>query len=179
MQNVEIRRDELLVGDVESYRVARLRVSAERTCHLGIDFLEGSNTIRGVNVQGDPKAVLMQPFEERLRVREQLPVPGISSPPASELWVDIDNMPIDVEHADRERNALLPESCDQVHVLLGGVPVEATPPVAQRVSWQHRRQTGHRIECPDSLTVIAAVTEEIKIGPGPVPRRDPTVFFQD
>ena len=60
-----------------------------------------------------------------------------------------------------------------------GVGVVPAPPVAERESRQYRGRPGHRVQRADGGAIIAAVAEEVQVGPGTVAGRDPAVVVQD
>ena len=99
-----------------------------------------------MDVQRDAKAVVVQPLQEFPRVGEELAVPGVARPPAAVPGIDVHQMPVHVEHADGERDALAANRSTSVAVLGVGVGVVPAPPVAEGEPRQHRRAARHRVE---------------------------------
>ena len=62
--------NELWIGDVENDGVFFRRIQAEGAGGRGVGVFVGSDAVGGVDVQGQPQAVFVQPVRELVRVRE-------------------------------------------------------------------------------------------------------------
>ena len=118
----------------------------------------------------------MQVGEEAARIREQLGVPAVTGPPRAVLQIDVDLVPVHVEHRDRERNAFGREAVHQVEVLLGAVGVVAAPPVAEREAGQQRLRPGQSVQRADRRAVVGAVGEHVQVLASGFARCDPAVI---
>ena len=122
---------------------------------------------------------LVEIAHHRLRVREQLAVPGIARPAAAVFRVDVHQVPAHVQHTHGDWDPLVAEAVLQCEVLLLGVAVIAAPPVAQRIARQHRRLAGELIEKVQRAAVIAPEGHEIQVDMLPVGGLDPAVGGKD
>ncbi len=172
MQHGEIGLEERAVGDVERDRVALRRVPAEGGGHRLVRLLVRADPVGGVDVEGDPQAVLVEPREELRGVGEQVAVPGVARPPAPELGVDVDDVPVHVDDAHRERHALRLEALDQRLVRRRRVRVVPAPPVAEREPWEQRLGPGDGVERAQRLGVVGPVREHVQVL-APARRRRP------
>ncbi len=120
----------------------------------------------------------MQSGEERGRIGEQLAVPGVAGPTAAVARVDGDEVPVHVQHRDRQRNPLGGEPVHQTEVLVGGVGVVAAPPVAQGEARQQRLGAGQVVEGAQRGAVVPAVGEDVEVEGVRAARRDPAVVGQ-
>jgi hypothetical protein len=137
-----------------------------------------SNAI-GSSLPGSRQAAAVQLGEERLRVREQLALPGVARParPVA-LRNRLDAMPVHVEHRDGERRALGVEAVHQRDVALGAVAVVAAPPVAKRPARQHGLAPGQRVEGAQRLGVVEAEAEQVRVDLALGARANPAVVLE-
>ena len=179
VQDFEVRRQEAPVGDVEGDRLARGRVPPERGRHRRVRLLVGADAVGRMHIERDAQSARMQFAQKLGRRREKCTVPGVTRPTAAVGRVDVGQVPVHVEDGDREREPLLPEPVQQGQVRLGGVGVEAAPPVAEREPGHDRRGTGDGVERPQRLGVILTVGEHVQVDPADGVRADPALVVEE
>ena len=172
---LEIRLQELRVGDVELHRLLFLPVLAQGLGHGAVGLLKGADAVGGVDIQCHPQAVPVQPAHELRRVGEQFPVPGIAGPAAAVLGVHVHQVPVHVDDRHREGHLLGLKALHQSLVLRLIVAVEAAPPVAQSIPGQQRGRAGQVVKIPQAFLIGVAVAEKIQVGPLPLPGLHPAV----
>ena len=123
----------------------------------------GAHAVGGVDVERDGQAALVQLGHEGLGIGEQLAVERVAGPAAAERRVDVDQVPVHVEHGDAERQVLLGEAVHQLEVLAGAVGVVAAPPVAERVAGEQGLGAGELVERPQRGAVVAAEREHVEV----------------
>ena len=67
----------------------------------------------------------------------------------------------DVHDSYTERYPLGAESVHEVQVFVIGIGVETAPPIAESITWQHRRPSAEFEKVIKSHLIFKAVTEEI------------------
>ena len=172
---LEISVHEAGVGDVELHRLFLLPVLAQGLGHGAVGLLKGADAVGGVDVQGHPQAMPVQPGHKLRRVGEELFVPGIAGPAAAVLRVHVHQVPVHVDDRHREGHLLGFKPLHQGLILRLVVAVEAAPPVAQSVAGQHRRRAGQVIKIPQAGLVVAAVAEEVEVDALALPGLHPAV----
>ncbi|OIQ88932.1 hypothetical protein GALL_291630 [mine drainage metagenome] len=179
MQHLEVRGEELTVGHVERDRLTRRGVPPERRRHGRVGVLVGPHAVGRVHVERHPEAVLVQPREQRLGLGEELPVPRVAGPAAAVGGVDVDDVPVHVDDAHRERDAPLPEPRHEPDVLVGRVRVVAAPPVAEGPPRQHGRPSGDGVERLQRRGVVVPVREDVEVLTVARARCDPAVGVEE
>ncbi len=175
VQLLEVGLQERGVGGVEVDGQLAVGVDAHPPRDRGVALLVGVHALGRVHVQRGRQPALVQGGEERRRVGEQVAVPGVAGPAAAVARVDVDEVPVHVQHRHRQRDALGGEAVHQAEVLVGGVGVVAAPPVAQREARQQRLRAGQVVEGAQRGAVVAAVGEDVEVEGVRAARRDPAV----
>ncbi|MNI51417.1 hypothetical protein D3C73_1061450 [compost metagenome] len=98
MQELEIRLEKGRIGYIELHRIALFRVQPQLGGNRLIRFLEGPDTVCRMDIQRNMQPAFMQPGKKSWRVREEFPVPGVPRPAAAVLRIDIDQMPVHIQH---------------------------------------------------------------------------------
>lgn len=164
-QRIEVCR----VGHVERHRRLGLGIDSESGGHCGIGGFVSADAVGGVVVEGDPQATTVQLGEEGRRVGEESPLPGVAGPPGAEPRVDVGDVPVHVEHRDRQGDPLGSESVQQREVFVGGVGVVAAPPGAEHPAWHERHRPGEGVVVGEGGPVVATMGEDVEVDLGAVP----------
>ena len=177
VQNIEVMRHKLGRQDIEPHPFLGIRVDAHGLSHSRILHLVGAHAARRVQVQRHLFVVLMQKSEELFIVRKQLFVPGIACPALPQIALllkvgtgrlfilrHIHRMPIHIHHGDRERDVLLLKAQHQRLVFLLRIGIVPAPPVAQRISRQHRRDARQAVIVGDAAAIVVTIAEKVQIG---------------
>ena len=117
----------------------------------------------GVDVERGEHAPLVQAGQERRRVGEQLPVPGVAGPARADRRVDVGDVPVHVDDGHGEGQLLGGEAVHERQVLLVAVGVVAAPPVAQQRPRDEGARPGEAEEVPQRLLVVLAVAEDVEV----------------
>ena len=160
VQHLEISVGEARVGDVERDRLPGADVKLQPAAHLAVGGLVRADAQRRVKVQRRPQPLLVQPGDEARRIGEEIGIPGVARPPADAL-AHVDQMPVHVDDADRQRHVVVAElghQRPQVSVAVGPV---AAPPVAQRPARQQRRAAGESGVVAQGGAVVGAVARAV------------------
>ena len=103
----------------------------------------------------------MELAQEILWITKQLFIPCVSRPALALLGCYICNMPVHVHDSYTERYPLGAESVHEVQVFVIGIGVETAPPIAESITWQHRRPSAEFEKVIKRRLIFKAVTEEI------------------
>ena len=137
---VEVDLHELRIGQVELHGLAAFRIDVHGLGDLRIQLFERAHAVPRVDVERGLHAMLVQPVEEALRIREEVLVPRVAGPAGAVLRVDVVNqVPVHIDDGRGERDAFLFETFDELTVFGFGIAVVAAPPVAERIPRYHRR----------------------------------------
>ena len=162
---VEVDLHELRIGQVELHGLAAFRIDVHGLGDLRIQLFERAHAVPRVDVERGLHAMLVQPVEEALRIREEVLVPRVAGPAGAVLRVDVVNqVPVHIDDGRGERDAFLFETFDELTVFGFGIAVVAAPPVAQHEARQQRGRAGQAVQGVHGLTVAVAVAEQVQVG---------------
>ena len=142
---------------------AFFRILSHRAGHLRIQFLARPHTVRRVIIERHMQTVFMQPGKQFFRFRELFPVPCIPGPSGAEARVDLRDMPVHIQHGNRQRNSPGGKGFHQFLIACLGIGVKPAPPVAQGKARNDRCRTGEMIKIPDASLIVPSIPEEIEI----------------
>ncbi len=162
VQQLKVRRPKLAVRNVKRHRLHRLRVDPRRRRHPRILLLVREDAVRRVQVQRRPQPLGVQPVDQPLRVGKQLAVPRVPRPP-HRLVARLDDVPVHVDDAHRQRHFVRRKLLHQPLQLLLGVRPEAAPPVPQQPARDQRRRPGNLLKVLQAPHIVVPVAKEIEV----------------
>lgn len=168
MKQFEISAGEMGIGDVERDRVPGRGVDAHPPGERGVLFLVRIHTHRGVQVHRSLQPVRVHKVNRRLRIGEQVAVPGIARPAGGRV-ARVRNVPVHVNDADGQRNLVRLKIADELGDFVVGVFPIPAPPIAQRPLGQKGHRPGHFAEIGQRSGVVVTVPEEVHIELGGIP----------
>ena len=119
---------EAAVVEVEGYGLAA--GDAHKLCDFIVTFLKRLHPIRRVQVQRDVQAQPVQARQQLVRLRDELPVPGVTCPAAVSLR-HAREVPIHIQHGHGKGSSLGGKALHELKVFLRCIRPEAAPPVAK------------------------------------------------
>ena len=173
VQDIEISRQKLGIGEVEFHRAAGCGVNAAGVRHRLVLLLVVAHSVARMQIECDGEPAFFEFREERLGIGEELPVEGVARPARAlsgvvrlELLRDIvHDMPVHVHGRDGERQRAGGELVHEREILLRRVSVIARPPVAERELGEHGRIAGQREKFPEPAAVIVPEREKVEVSP--------------
>ena len=137
---------EFWVRRVKIYRLFIFPVCAHFFSYRPVRFLMGPDTVRRMDVQRHPHIPVMEPLKKLLRIRKQIPVPGVTGPAAAVLWINVYQMPVHINDSHGKRDLFLFKTLHQSFIGRLCIFVIPAPPVAQGISGNHRDFPGKMIK---------------------------------
>ena len=121
---------EFWICRIKVYRLFLLPIDSHFFCHCPVLFLMGPDTVCRMDIQSHPLIPVMKPLKKLLRIRKQVPVPGIAGPAASVLGINVYQVPVHIDNSHRKRNLLLFKSVHQFFVGFFCIFIISAPPVS-------------------------------------------------
>ncbi len=178
LEDVKVGVEEPPVGAVKPDRLFPRRVVVQGLGHLLILVLKGPDAVGRVVVQCHLQATFVQLLHETIRVGEEVAVPAVSGPAGAVLARDVGLVPVHVDHANVERDALLLEVVQELDILVGGVLMVPRPPVAQGPAGKDRLTARELIEGLDGSLVVPVKGKEVAVDAVRAADGDPPVIEQ-
>ena len=177
MQALQIGPQERFIRRVKIHALLFRSVPAQRPADVFVGRFVGLNAPGGMQIQRHMHAPVVQRPQETGRVGEQLPVPGVARPSAAIGHVG--QVPVHVDHRDRQGNVLCGKLFHQRQIAMLGVAEKAAPPVAQRPAGQQRGGAGQAVKIPQAGSVIMTIAKKVQILLCVVPGPQRAVLPQD
>ena len=176
MQRLKVRFEELGVQAVKAHRRLRFRIDAHSAGHRFVLHLVAAHALSRMQVERGLKPSFVQPGDEALVVREEIPVPRIARPAVViGAAVAVGEVPVHIHDAHAQRHVMIRKAVHKAEVALFRVLVVAAPPVAQRIRRQHLRPARQAAVIRHSAGIVMAIAKEVHVRTGPA-RRKPTVL---
>ena len=121
----------------------------------------------------------MEPRQKFRRIREQLLIPGISSPPGTVFRRNIHQMPVHIDDCHGKRYPLPLKAYHQSLIFFFCIFMISAPPVSKSPPRKQRRISTQPVKIADTFLVTAAVSEEVDIQSVSPARSDPAVLCND
>ena len=169
---VQIIRRPLLVRRIKRNVFLCRRVDSHRARHRWIRLLPRLNPRRRVQIHRRLQPILVQLFQERIRVGKQHLVPRVARPPqhlsrlihrAHRPQLLIAHVPVHVDDQHIQRRVILPEVPHQLVESLVGIRPIPRPPDAERKPRRQRNAPGHAHKIAQRLLVVVPVTEKVPV----------------
>ena len=168
-------------GGIRDFKGDRLffgNILSQLLRHGLIHFLKSAHAVRRMHVQRDLHAPLMKRIHEPLRIREEIRIPGIARPARSVFGIDMDQMPVHVNHRHGKGDPFLVKPVHQLQIALFGIFIITAPPVPQRITGKHGRFAAQMIKISQAAQIVRAVSPEIKVLHALLSRLHPAVLIQ-
>ena len=179
VQHIKVRFQKRPVRHVKLHRCPACRIDSQHLRHSRIRLLMGAHPIRRMDIQGNLQPLFMEPRQKLRRIREQLPVPGISGPPGSIFRRNIDQMPIHINDCHGKWNLLSLKAHHQPLILLFRISMIPAPPVSKRPPRKQRRIPAQPVKIADTFLIAMAISKEVEIQLNSSAQRNPAVLSND
>ena len=166
-QQLKIGAPEAAVVEVEGYGLAA--GDAHKLCDFIVTFLKRLHPIRRVQVQRDVQAQPVQARQQLVRLRDELPVPGVACPAAVSLRY-MREVPIHIQHGHGKGRSLGGKALHELKVFPRCIRPEAAPPVAEGKTREKRGTSTEVVKIPQAALKLPAVQEQIEVPRSRTPR---------
>ena len=120
--------------------------------------------------------MVMKPGHKFFRIREQFFVPCVACPSASVFRININQMPVHINHRYGKRNFFFLESCHQCFIFLIIVTVKSAPPISKCIPWKQRCLSSEMIVVFQTMLIFMSIPQEININTIFLSRLYPSIF---
>ena len=127
-QQLKIGAPEAAVVEVEGYGLTA--GDAHKLCDFAVALLKGLHSLRRMQVQRDVQTHPVQTRQQLVRLRDELPVPGVTCPAAVSLR-HASEVPVHIQHGHGKGRSLGGKALHELKVFLRCIRPEAAPPVAE------------------------------------------------
>ena len=175
-QQLKIGAPEAAVVEVEGYGLTA--GDAHKLCDFAVALLKGLHSLRRMQVQRDVQTHPVQTRQQLVRLRDELPVPGVTCPAAVSLR-HASEVPVHIQHGHGKGRSLGGKALHERQVFLRRVRPEAAPPVAEGKAGKERGTAAEAEKVPQAALKLPAVQEQIDIPRPRTPRLELAVRAEE
>ena len=175
-QQFKIGAPEAAVVEVEGYGPAA--GDAHEVRDFIVTLLKGLHPLRRVQVQRGVQAQPVQTRQQLVRLRDELPVPGVARPAAVPLR-HASEVPVHVQHGHGKGRSLGGKALHELKVFLRCIRPEAAPPVAKGETREKRGTSTEVVKIPQAALKLPAVQEQIEVPRSRTPRLELAVRAEE
>ena len=175
-QQLKIGAPEAAVVEVEGYGLTA--GDAHKLCDFAVALLKGLHSLRRMQVQRDVQTHPVQTRQQLVRLRDELPVPGVTCPAAVSLR-HASEVPVHIQHGHGKGRSLGGKALHELKVFLRCIRPEAAPPVAEGEAREKRGTSTEAEKVPQAALKLPAVQEQIDIPRPRTPRLELAVRAEE